>query len=102
MACSAASKLITVDPVSSAILKIELVNGRTADKWIDHLKGIVDNGFSPRLLTSDAGTALKSAHEQIFSDINKRQNRCHEAEVKENLAVDLYEGFSYLYKDVEN
>ena len=137
--------LITVDPVSSAILKIEWVDNRSADKWVDHLNGLVGNGFSPRLLASDAGTALKSAHERVFSDIPwqldtfhgishrlgdwerrleksanahieatekrrktrlsaktdrviiQRQTLCDEAEVKENQAIDLYEGFSYLY-----
>jgi len=61
--------LITVDPVSSAILSIELADKRTAEQWEKHLKGIVDNGFSPRLVTSDAGTALKAAHENMFTDI---------------------------------
>jgi len=61
--------LITVDPVSSAILSIELVETRTAEQWEQHLNCIVDNGFLPRQLTSDAGTAIKAAHENVFTDI---------------------------------
>ena len=61
--------LIVVDPVSSAILSIELTDRRTADEWKEHLNRLVANGFSPRLLTSDAGVALKLAHSEIFSDI---------------------------------
>jgi hypothetical protein len=61
--------LITVDPVSSAILRIELTDQRTAEQWETHLNNIVDSGFSPRLLTSDAGVAIKAAHEKVFTDI---------------------------------
>jgi hypothetical protein len=61
--------LIVVDPVSSAILSIELTDHRTADEWKEHLNRLVANGFSPRLLTSDAGVALKLAHNEVFSDI---------------------------------
>ena len=58
--------LITVDPISSAILRIELVNHRTADKWSHHYQAILEKGFFPRLLTSDAGTALDAARGQVF------------------------------------
>jgi hypothetical protein len=61
--------LITVDPVSSAILSIELTEHRTADVWKDHLNNLVAHGFSPRLITSDGGIALKAAHNDIFADI---------------------------------
>jgi hypothetical protein len=60
---------ITVDPISSAILSIELADQRTSKKWENHLNRLVDNGFSPRLLTSDAGVAIKAAHKKIFTDI---------------------------------
>jgi hypothetical protein len=61
--------LITVDPVSSAILSIELTEHRTADAWKDHLNNLVANGFSPRFITSDGGVALKAAHNDLFPDI---------------------------------
>jgi len=61
--------LITVDPISSAILSIDLVEQRTADQWEAHFSRIEDNGFSPRLLASDAGVAIKAAHGKVFSDI---------------------------------
>lgn len=60
--------LITVDPISSAILRIELVDRRSADEWSHHYQALLENGFSPDLLTSDAGTALCAAHEKIFPD----------------------------------
>ena len=41
--------LITVDPVSSAILRIELAKQRTAEAWLAHYQSILDSGFVPRL-----------------------------------------------------
>jgi hypothetical protein len=138
--------LITVDPVSSAILSIELADQRTSEQWEKHLKGIVENGFSPRLVTSDAGTAIKAAHGKVFTNIpwqldtfhgvshrlghwderleksayaaieavakrektlasarsdvvvDKRLNRCFEADKKEQEVIELYDNFHYLYQ----
>jgi len=60
--------LITVEPISSAILRIELVDHRSADEWSNHYQDILENDFSPRLLTSDGGTALGAARAKIFPE----------------------------------
>jgi hypothetical protein len=36
--------MITVDPISTAILKIEMLDKRTAEAWINHLESIEING----------------------------------------------------------
>jgi len=59
--------LITVEPISSAILRIELVDRRTADEWTGHYQALLENGLFPRLLVSDAGTALAAARKEMFS-----------------------------------
>jgi flagellin-specific chaperone FliS len=69
--------LITVDPISSAILRIELVDRRSADEWSHHYQALLENGFSPDLLTSDAGTALCAAHEKIFPDTPWQSDTFH-------------------------
>ena len=69
--------LISVDPISSAILRIELVDKRTANEWSQHYQAILKNGFSPKLLVSDAGTALCSAHEKIFKDVPWQSDTFH-------------------------
>ena len=58
--------LITVEPVSSAILRIERADRRTADEWSRHYDSLLDNGLFPRLLVSDAGTALAAARKETF------------------------------------
>jgi len=69
--------LITVDPISSAILRIELVNQRTADKWSDHFSDILGHGFFPRQVTSDAGAAIVSAHKTILTDVSWQLDTFH-------------------------
>lgn len=61
--------LITVDPISSAILRIELANQRTAAIWSSHFEAIEANGFVARSLTSDAGKGLCASHQAVLSDI---------------------------------
>jgi len=61
--------LITVDPVSSAILRIELTDKRTADKWSNHYHCLLDNGFTPDLLTSDAGVAICAANKETLANV---------------------------------
>ena len=140
--------LITVDPVSSAILRIELTDQRTAEIWSDHYKSILDNGFVPRLTTSDAGIAMLAARAETLTDvpwqsdtfhgvahrlgdwdrrlektayaaivraeerrktldsaqseavIDKRLNLCFDADRAAEKAIDLYDNFSYLYREL--
>jgi len=61
--------LITVDPISSAILSIELADHRNSDQWISHFENIDANGFQPKLLSSDEGTGLCAARAKMYSEI---------------------------------
>ncbi len=69
--------LITVDPVSSAILRIELVDKRTAAKWAKHRKCLLDNGFEPNLITSDAGTAICADNKDTLKEIDWQLDTFH-------------------------
>ena len=60
--------LVTVDPVSSAILRIELSDTRKAKDWVKHWECIENNGYSAIYLVSDEGTGLTSGHSQCLSD----------------------------------
>ena len=137
--------LITVEPISSVILRIELADQRTEAIWSAHFQAIQANGFVARSLTSDAGSGLCAAHKEVLSDIpwqldtfhgiahrlgdyvrrleksaytaieaidkrestlasarserviDKRLQRCLDADVVAEQAIDLYDDFSYLY-----
>ena len=60
--------LVTVDPVSSVILRIELSDTRKAKDWVNHWECIEDNGFTAIYLVSDEGTGLTSGHSKGLSD----------------------------------
>jgi hypothetical protein len=45
--------LVTADPVSSAILRIELSDSRKTQDWVKHWECIEDNGYTAIYLVSD-------------------------------------------------
>ena len=69
--------MITVDPISTAILKIELLNKRTAEAWISHWETIEENGCIPVYLVCDGGTALAKAHDEHLPDLIKQPDVYH-------------------------
>lgn len=60
--------LVTVDPVSSVILRIELSETRKADDWVKHWQCIENNGYTAIYLVSDEGTGLTSGHAKGLAD----------------------------------
>lgn len=137
--------LITVEPISSVILRSELADQKTQAIWSAHFQAIQANGFVARSLTSDAGSGLCAAHKAVLNDIpwqldtfhgiahrlgdyvrrleksaytaieaidkrestlasarseqviDKRLQRCLDADTIAEQAIDLYDNFSYLY-----
>jgi hypothetical protein len=69
--------MITVDPISTAILKIELLDKRTAEVWISHWESIEENGCIPIYLVCDGGTALAKAHDEFLPDLIKQLDTYH-------------------------
>ena len=69
--------LVTVDPISTAILKMELSDKRTAEDWINHWKIIEDNGCIPVSLVSDEGTGLVKGHSEYMSDLIRQPDTYH-------------------------
>lgn len=69
--------LVTVDPVSSAILKIELADSRTAEDWKNHWECLEENGFFAVYLVSDEGTGLTTAQKEYLVDIFRQPDTYH-------------------------
>jgi hypothetical protein len=69
--------LITVDPISSAILKIELAEKRRAEEWKKHWICLENNGFEAIYLVSDEGSGLCSAHDELFSGVMRQPDTFH-------------------------
>lgn len=69
--------LITVDPISSAILRIELSDTRNVEDWKMHWKCLYDNGYIAIYLSTDEGTSLCAAQEEALSDIIRQPDLYH-------------------------
>ena len=69
--------LITVDPVSSALLQMELGEDRKSDSWQAHWQALLDAGFTPILLTNDEGNGMKSAQGVVLKNIPRQTDTYH-------------------------
>ena len=69
--------LVTVDPISSAILRIELANSRKAEDWKNHFECLYDNGFEAVYLVTDEGKGLLAGHAQAMSDVVRQSDTYH-------------------------
>ncbi len=60
--------LITAEPKSSAILKIELASDRSGERWRDHFAKVEANGFKAMTMTSDGGLGLQFGKKEALPD----------------------------------
>ncbi|KOR31912.1 hypothetical protein TI05_10595 [Achromatium sp. WMS3] len=69
--------LLTVDPYSSVILRIELANSRTAEDWRKHFQCISNNGVNTIYLVSDQGTGIIGGHADAMNDVVRQSDTYH-------------------------
>ena len=69
--------LITIDPVSSAIVRIELVEKRTSQSWQEHWQQLQQQGVTPIYLTNDEGTAMASARKKVLENTPRQSDTFH-------------------------
>ncbi|BCG63058.1 MAG: hypothetical protein methR_P0747 [Methyloprofundus sp.] len=69
--------LVTVDPCSSAILRIELSETRHADDWKNHFECLMDNGMEAIYLVSDDGIGLRAGHGAALSHTVRQSDTYH-------------------------
>ena len=69
--------MVTVEPISSAILKIELADSRKAEDWKKHWNCLKDNGYYAVYLVSDEGKGICTAHQQALADIIRQSDTYH-------------------------
>ena len=53
--------LVTVDPISSAILRMELLENLTKEGWKNHWQALKDQGIYPLSLVKDDGVVMNAA-----------------------------------------
>ncbi len=69
--------LITVDPVSSVILRMEIGQDRKQGSWETHWQSLLDSGLVPLLLTNDEGSGMKAASNKVLADIERQTDTFH-------------------------
>ena len=69
--------LVTVDPISSAILRMELADSRKVEDWKNHWECIQKNGFIATYLVTDEGKGLTGAHKEALADIIRQPDTYH-------------------------
>jgi acyl-CoA-binding protein len=69
--------LVTVDPCSSAILRIELTGSRKAEDWKKHFECLYDNGVEAIYLVSDEGKGIRAGHAGVMSDVVRQSDTYH-------------------------
>ena len=69
--------LVTVDPCSSAILRIELADSRKAEDWKRHFECLYDNGLEMIYLVSDEGQGIRAGHADAVSDAVRQSDTYH-------------------------
>ena len=69
--------LISVDPISTAILRIELAESRKTEDWINHFNKLKENGIEVMLVASDEGQGICSATGSVFPGINRQPDTFH-------------------------
>jgi ABC-type transporter MlaC component len=66
-----------VEPISSAILRIELADTRKAEDWKKHWKCLEENGYYAIYLVSDEGIGISTAHKEALVDIIRQPDTYH-------------------------
>lgn len=70
--------LITIDPKSTAILKIELASERTKEVWSKYYEELRNNNFHTLGLCSDRGTGLVEGYKEVHRDKPWHSDHFHE------------------------
>ena len=69
--------LITVDPCSSAILRMELADSRNADDWKNHFECLGNNAIAAIYLVSDEGAGIRAGHAKVMNDKLRQSDTYH-------------------------
>jgi len=87
--------LISVDPISTTILRIELAESRKTEDWVNHFNKLKENGINVIFVTSDEGQGICSATKSAFPDINRQPDTFHAVSHRPGKWVDSLEKSAY-------
>ena len=91
--------LISADPISSAILNIEMAESRKTSTWINHFNQLKDSGVNIIKVVSDEGTGLRSATSEL--NISRQPDTFHAISLRLGKWVNCLENAAYAKIDKE-
>jgi hypothetical protein len=94
--------LVTVDPISSAILRIELADTRKAKDWKNHWECLEKNGYYAAYLVCDEGTGLCAAQKETLANVFKQTDTYHAIAHRLGSWVNRLENSAYAAIDNED
>jgi hypothetical protein len=94
--------LVTVDPCSSVILRIELADSRKAEDWKRHFECLYDNGVVAIYLVCDEGQGIRAGHAEVMSDVVRQSDTYHAIAHQLGNWADRLEKAAYKAIDVEH
>jgi hypothetical protein len=94
--------LVTVDPISSAILRIELADTRKAEDWKNHWECLEKNGYYAAYLVSDEGTGLCAAQKEALANVFRQPDTYHAIAHRLGTWVSKFENSAYAAIEVED
>jgi len=94
--------LVTVDPKSSSILRIELADSRKAEDWKNHFLCIFNNGVKAIYLVSDDGAGLRAGHDEAMSDVVRQSDTYHAIAHQLGRWIHLLEAAAYKAITIED
>lgn len=70
--------LVTVDPVSSVILRMECLESLSKEAWEKHWKSLMDAGIYPLGIVKDEGVAMNAAQASgVMSEVEEQTDTFH-------------------------
>ena len=87
--------LITVDPISTAILNIVLGDDRSAKTWSRHFETIESNGFKASGIVSDGGVGLQFGRRETLKDAIFQPDTYHAIAHRLGIWVSQFEKSAY-------
>jgi hypothetical protein len=95
--------LVTMEPKSLAILRMQQADKRDSTTWYNHFNQITQHNFYPTNLCSDRGDGIVKASEETFNKVNFQPDIFHDIQglfkvINVNLQRNAYKAINHEYK----
>ena len=87
--------LLTVEPVSSTIMRIEVADSRQVAVWKEHWQCIEGNGYCAVYLVNDEGKSMSVAQKEVLANVIRQSDTFHGVAHRLGAWVDRLENAGY-------